>query len=110
MNKYLVKGINKENEEFKMEVFAESVEHASMVSIGDLISDVTSVKRINKYNVGDKVIYLDLQKNKYVGVIKDVQEMDEHEWNKDKEDRCLYLLNNYDYLRNESEIVGLYNN
>lgn len=67
-----------------------------------------NMKKEPKYNVGDKVIYLDLQKNCDIGIIKKVEEMVEYEWNKNKEDKHLYKLNNYDYLRYEREIVGLY--
>lgn len=65
-----------------------------------------NMKRKPKYNVGDKVIYLDLQKICDVATITEIELMEEYEWN--KEAKFLYSLKEYPYLRYEEEIVGLY--
>lgn len=68
----------------------------------------STVERTPKYNVGDKVVYYCLYgKEEKTGIVESVEEMDEYEWNKDKKDRFLYTLNNYDYIRSENEIMGL---
>lgn len=67
------------------------------------------MKKEPKYNVGDRVIYLDLEKDCDVATIIKVEEVDVYKWNKDKEDKFLYSLKEYPYLRYEKEIVGLYN-
>ena len=53
-----------------------------------------------KYNVGDKIVYLDIFKEYKTGVIKEI------DLSKDK--RNLYLIYNYPYLRYEEEILGLH--
>lgn len=111
MNKYLVKGINEFDEKFEVEVMAESKEKCFFDIIdNDTVLEVESVTRVPMYNVGDRVIYLGLHKEEKIGVIEKVEEMDKYEWNKYKEDRFLYTLNNYAHIRNENEIVGFYNN
>lgn len=51
-----------------------------------------------KYKVGDKVIYLDNQKDQKVGTIKEVETTNDGK-------RNLYLIHNYPYLRYEEEIL-----
>lgn len=51
-----------------------------------------------KYKVGDKVIYLDNQKDQKVGTIKEVETTNDGK-------RSLYLIHNYPYLRYEEEIL-----
>lgn len=58
-----------------------------------------------KYNIGDKVAYVDLHKTVSFGIIVDIKQTDEYEWNKDKiED--LYLISTCPYLRREENIIG----
>ena len=55
-----------------------------------------------KYNVGDRVIFLDNQKDEKVGTVKEVEESFDGK-------RNLYLMHNYPYLRYEEEILEVEN-
>lgn len=60
-----------------------------------------------KYNVGDKVKYLNLEKKVRYGVITEVTHTDIYEWNKNEEEKPLYMINTCKYYRFEEEILGL---
>lgn len=58
-----------------------------------------------KYNVGDKVCYLDICNDKKFGTINEVIMTDnDYEWSKESEP--LYLMSCYPFLRNEKHILG----
>lgn len=59
-----------------------------------------------KYNVGDKVTYLDMHKVVKSGTIEEVTQTEVYDWC--KEPKALYLITNCPYLRYEEEIIGLY--
>lgn len=61
---------------------------------------------MNKFNVGDKVKYLDIYKIEHVGSIAEVLHTDIYDWN--KEEKPLYFISNYPYVRTEKEILKLY--
>lgn len=56
-----------------------------------------------KYNVGDRVIYLDNQKDERVGNISEVDKTNDGK-------RNIYLVHNYPYLRYEEEILEVSSN
>lgn len=58
-----------------------------------------------KYNVGDKVKYLDLDKKVRYGTITEATHTDIYDWN--KEEKPLYMINTCQYFRFEEEILGL---
>lgn len=58
-----------------------------------------------KYNVGDKVVYLDIHGDENVGTINSITCTQILDWN--KESKPLYWISNYQYLRAENEILGL---
>lgn len=60
---------------------------------------------MNKYNVGDKVKYLDVAKVETKGIIAEVLHTDIYDWN--KEEKPLYFISNYPYVRTEEEILEL---
>lgn len=61
-----------------------------------------------KYNVGDEVFYLDTYGIKKAGTITEVSQTDVYPWNKYKEVKALYILNNCPYWRYDEEILGYY--
>lgn len=65
------------------------------------------VKAAPKYKVGDRVKYYDVHNVKRRGFIIEVSETDVYEWNKDKEQKYVYLLSSSDYLRYEEDIIEL---
>lgn len=54
--------------------------------------------KVYKYNVGDKVVYKDIMNNEQIGVIEERSKTDNKKIN-------IYLINNYEYLRYEEEII-----
>lgn len=59
-----------------------------------------------KYNVGDKVVYLDVDKIEKVGSINAIEWTEISDWS--KESNPLYLVGTCPYLRDEEEILDFY--
>lgn len=59
-----------------------------------------------KYNVGDKVIYLDIHKAVKSGTVEEITQTEIYDWS--KEPKALYMITHCPYLRYEEEIIGLY--
>lgn len=59
-----------------------------------------------KYNVGDKVMFLDINNEEKAGTIGAVEWTQVVDWN--KESSPLYLMSTYPYLRGEDDILDLY--
>lgn len=61
-----------------------------------------------KYNVGDKVKYLNLDKKVRYGTITEVTHTDNiYDWNENEEEKPLYKVNTCLYFRFEEEILGI---
>lgn len=59
------------------------------------------------YKVGDRVVYIDYNKTEKTGTITKIEVTDVYDWNKDKEQKFIYLITTSLYLRYEDEILGL---
>ena len=46
MNRYLIKGINKEERVFEIVVYAENITHAAMTTIDDFIKEIIKIEKI----------------------------------------------------------------
>lgn len=68
-----------------------------------MMEDV-KVEKKAKYDVGDKVVYLDVDKIERVGSINAIEWTEISDWN--KESSPLYLVGTCPYLRDESKILG----
>ena len=63
------------------------------------------MERATKYNIGDKVKYLDLYNMVGYGTIEGIEQTDVYEWS--SEVKNLYLITHCPYLRREEEILEL---
>ena len=61
--------------------------------------------KIAKYNVGDRVLYLDINFVEKIGTISAVEETGIYKWS--KEVKFVYLIGSSPYFRNEDEILEL---
>lgn len=59
-----------------------------------------------KYNVGDKVMFLDINNEERAGTIGAVEWTQVVDWN--AESSPLYLMSTYPYLRDEDDILDFY--
>lgn len=74
-------------------------------SMGRHLTDEEVRNVLAKYKVGDTVIYIDNNKVRQCGTIKEIEWTDINEWN-DKTNP-LYLIDGCEYLRKQSDIIKL---
>ena len=74
-------------------------------SMGRHLTDEEARNVLAKYKVGDTVIYIDNNKVRQFGKIKEIEWTDISEWN--SKSNPLYLIDGCQYLRKQSDIIEL---
>ena len=72
-------------------------------SMGRHLTEEEVRKVLAKYNVGDTVVYIDNNKVRQCGAIKEIEWTDTNEWN--SKSNPLYLIDGCEYLRKQSDII-----
>ena len=80
-----------------------------MNTINITVDGKESLKTEPKYKIGDRVKYIDIGNARRTGNIIEIILTDVYEWNKDEEQRYMYLLTSSPYYRYEDEVLKVVN-